>query len=261
MAYHPYVSVICIHSGVRRYSYVNARSFEHERAWTWLAAGAAERLNLMHCVAVQEASELVVTRTAHAGRVRPLAVLMENVLEKIGVHPHSLQRYFEGLARGEWVGRHTRFTSKPPELPLDLRIPVGSGTADDLLGRGWHSGEVHGRWTAAETAEIFFSVPPPEGDPASLVLEICGHPLRAGDLVTFTLNDATPVAKTIGAADEVTQIPLPGPGTFHLSIAIENPASPQSLGRSDDRRVLGYRLTWLRVGLAPVQAARARMQV
>jgi GT2 family glycosyltransferase len=254
MAYHPYVSVICIHSGVRHYSYVSAHSFEHERAWTWLIAGPAERLNLMHCVAVQEASDLVGIQAALAGRVRPLRAFMENVLEKLGVHPHSTQRYFEGLAKGEWVGKHKRFTSsKPPELLLSDRLSVGGGAADDFLGRGWHVGEVHGRWTAAETAEIFFAAPTREDVVGNLVLEICGHPLRAGDTVTFTLNDGAPVAKTIGGADEVTAIALAGPGIFHLTITIKEPASPQSLGQSSDRRVLGFWLNWLRV--APAQTA------
>jgi GT2 family glycosyltransferase len=262
MAYHPYVSVICIHSGVRRYSYVGASSFEHERAWTWLIAGPAERLNLMHCVAVQEAVELVGLRAALAGRVRPMRAITESVLEKLGVHPHSTRRFFEGLAKGAWVGNHTRFTSlKPPELHLNERIPVGSGAADDFLGRGWHLRELHGRWSSGEIAEIFFSVPTQEDDAENLLLEICGHPLRAGDKVTFTLNDDTPVTKTIGGADEVTAIALPGPGTFRLTIAIKDPTSPQSLGRSSDARILGYRLTWLRVApaLAPAQTASPAM--
>ena len=255
MAYHPYVSVICIHSGVRRYSYVRANSFEHERAWSWLIAGPAERLNLMHCVAVQRASELVGIRAAQASRVHPLRAFMENVLEKLGVHPHSTQRYFEGLAKGKWVSNHTHFTaSKPPELPLHAPLPVGSGVADNFLGRGWHLGEGRGRWTAAEIAELFFTAPIHEGN---LVLQICGHPLRAGDEVTFTLNGGPPVAKAIGGADEVIAIALQGTGTFHLTIAIKEPASPQSLGQSGDRRVLGYWLTWLRIApaLAPAQTA------
>jgi glycosyltransferase involved in cell wall biosynthesis len=257
MAYHPYVSVICIHSGVRRYSYVSAHSFEHERAWTWLIGGLAERLNLMHCVAVQRASELVGIQAALASRVHPLRALMENVLEKLGVHPHSTQRYFEGLAKGKWVRNHTHFTaSKPPELPLNAPLPVGSVVADNFLGRGWYSGEGRGRWTSAEIAEIFFTAPLHEGN---LVLQICGHPSRAGDKVTFTLNDGPAVAKTIGGADEVTIVALQGTGTFHLTIAIEEPVSPQSLGQSGDPRVLGYWLTWLRIApaLTPAQTKSA----
>ncbi|HEX2476041.1 MAG TPA: glycosyltransferase family 2 protein [Lacipirellulaceae bacterium] len=264
MEYHRHVSVICIHSGARRSSYLSARSFEHERAWSWLIAGPIERLNLMHCVAVHEASDLVLTRALLAGRVHPRRTLVENVLHKLGVHPHSTQRYFEGLAKGEWVGGHMRFTSsKPPELPLKGHLPAGSGAAEDFLGRGWHSGEDHGRWTAAEIAEIFFTAPAQADDTGKLVLEVCGHTLRAGDKVTFTLNGGAPITKAIGGADEVTAIALPGPGTFHLTIGIEKPASPQSLGLSGDRRVVGYWLSWLRIApvLAPAKAQAQRCRI
>jgi glycosyltransferase involved in cell wall biosynthesis len=93
MAYHPRVSVLCIHSGTRRYSYLSPGSFEHERAWTWLTAGATERANLMHCVAVQQAAEIVKLREALARRRRPLRTLTENALAKLGFHPDSVQRY------------------------------------------------------------------------------------------------------------------------------------------------------------------------
>jgi GT2 family glycosyltransferase len=156
MAYHPYVSVLCIHSGVRQYSYVSAHSFEHERAWNWLTAGPTQRLELMQCVAVQEAARLVESRAA-VSRARPLRALIEKVLGKLGVHPRSVQGYFQGLAKGQLVGAHTRFTSaKPPELLLDEPVPAASEAADDFLGQGWHAREPHGRWTAGETADIFF---------------------------------------------------------------------------------------------------------
>ena len=247
MAYHRYVSVICIHSGVRRYSYVRARSAEHERAWTWLTAGPAERFNLMHCVAVQEASALVEMREAMAGRARPLYRLVEETLENLGVHPHSLQHFFDGVAKGKWVRDHKRFTSKPRELILNDRLPFGTGAADDLLGRGWHAGEGHGRWTAAESAEVFFTTPAQQEDGGKLVLEICGHPLRMGDNVTFTLGDSPQVTKAIRGADEVTTIPVSASSAFQVTITVKDPSSPRSLGMSGDSRILGYWLTWLRV--------------
>ena len=248
MAYHCYVSVLCIHSGVRRYSYVSARSPEHERAYRWITAGPEERLALMQCVAVQEASELVTMRTERARLVRPLRARMESALEKIGIHPSATQRYFEGLAKGGWVDSHKRFTSTPPpELSLNVCLSLGDVSSENFLGRGWHLGEATGRWTSGEVAEIFFSIPAQQIDPEKLQLELCGHPFRPDDCVTFTLNDGEPLAKTIGGADEVTEIALPGPGTFHLSIAIEEPTSPQRLGQSDDRRVLGYWLSSLRL--------------
>ena len=258
IAYHPYVSVLCIHSGVRRYSYVGAHSFEHERAWTWITAGASERLNLLHCVAIQESSELMRVRLTLEGRAHPMRRFVEKVLEKLRVHPHEIQRYLEGLAKGEWVSGNRRFTSsKPPKLPLNAYLPAGSREADDFFGRGWHGVEVHGRWTAAEIAELFFTTPSQERGEANLMLELFGHPLRPGDTIVFTLNAGTPFTRTLGGADELTAIPLPGSGTYHLTIAVDKPMSPKNLGWSDDLRILGYWLAWLRIAPAPAPVEKA----
>jgi hypothetical protein len=247
------VSVLCIHSGVRRYSYVAAQSFEHERAWSWIEAGPAEKLNLMHCVAVQESAELARVRLALGSGVHPLRTFAEKALEKLGVHPHTTQRVFEGVGKGEGVRNFRRFTSQPPELPLNAHLPAGSDAANDFLGRGWHAAEPHGRWSAG-IAEIFFSVPARQDSTGTLVLELCGHVLHAGEKVTFTLNGGSPLTRTIGGADEVTTMQLPGPGRYCLTIAVETPIRPQSVGRSEDRRILGYCLAWLRLTSAPAKA-------
>jgi hypothetical protein len=248
MAYHPYVSVLCIHSGVRRYSYVSAHSFEHERAWSWIKAGPVERSNLMNCVAVQDASELVRLRKALAQRENRWRTLIERAVEHVGIHPHSLQRFREGLARGKWVSNHTGFTaSKPPELPLQTPLPIGNAGADVFLGRGWHAGEGRGRWSAAEVAEIFFTAPQYDGN---LTLQIFGHTLRGGDRVRFRLNGASEIIETSEGRDKVTIIPLSGKGAFHLTVSVDNPTSPQNLGQSGDSRVLGYWMSWLRIAPA-----------
>jgi len=244
MAYHPYVSVICIHSGVRRYSYVIPESFEHGRVWSWLTAGPLERLNLLHCVALQEASELVRTKEALACRHRPLRALAAKALDRVGVHPDSLRRFLEGVAKGEWVGNHTRFTSKPPALPLNEKIPMVGATAEAFLGRGWHVGEGQGRWTSATTAEIFFSRL--QEDVENCVLQICGHPLRAGDKVEFKLNSLS-IKRTLKGGDAVVSMELPAQQIFRLTITVKAPTSPMKLGISKDNRVLGYWLSWLQV--------------
>ncbi len=248
MAYHPYVSVLCIHSGVRRYSYVNPDSPEHERAWSWLAGGARERLELMHCVAVQQASERVRLRKELARRERPLPAFAERALAKVGVHPHAVQRFFEGLGKGEWVGKHTHFTSRPPQLPVGTKTSLGKSAADAYLGRGWHMGEGQVRWTSGSTAEIFFSIPEREGEAERYVLEIFGHPLRDDDTVTFRINDGAPVAATMSITDQSISIDLTEADAYRLRISVEQPTSPLKLGRSMDRRVLGYCLNWLRLG-------------
>jgi glycosyl transferase family 2 len=256
IAYHPYVSVLCIHSGVRRYSYVGAHSFEHERAWTWLAAGAAERLGLLHCVAIQKSSELSRVRSKLERLKHPLRGFAEKILESWSVHPHSLQRYLAGLKKGDWVSGHKNFTSaKPPELPLNVSVFAGSSEAQDFFGPGWHGVEASGRWTGA-VAQLFFTAPPHEVQRGNLILELCGHPFRVGSTVVFTLN-RVPLTPGLGA-DEVTTITLPGPGIYALTISIDKPTSPKSLGLSDDPRLLGYLLTSLRLKLSPAAPEESR---
>ena len=251
MAYDTYISVLCIHSGVRRYSYIRAASPEHERAWNWLAAGDREKLNLLNCVAAHDAAKMVNLRAALARRTRPLRAVAERALGMLGIHPVSLQRYLDGISKGGWVGDHTQFTTKPPELALDVRVSFGTGAGEEFLGRGWHPGEKRGCWTAEGTAELFFTTPTPDNTESRLQLQICGHPLRLGDEVIFTLSDGTAVNKTVETINETTVIPLPGPGAVHLSITIKDPTSPLELKRSNDRRVLGYWLTGLRIECLP----------
>ncbi|MEP0314862.1 glycosyltransferase family 2 protein [Hyphomonas sp.] len=247
MAYHPRVSVLCIHSGVRRFSYVNPESPEHERAWSWLEAGTGERLALMQCVAVQQASERVRLRKELARRDRPFQAFAGSALARFGIHPHTLQRMLEGLGKGEWVGKHTHFTAKPPPLPFDAQTPVGTTAAGSYIGRGWHVGEGKGRWSSAATAEVFFSVPEGLGDDGNRKLEISGYPMRDGDEVTFRLNDGAPVVMALRRADRVIAIDLPAGESFRLRISVDRPTSPLALGRSMDGRILGYWLEWLRV--------------
>ena len=248
MAYHPYVSVLCIHSGVRRYSYLFSDCMEHERAWSWLAAGPEERLNLMHAVAVHGAADFIGIRKQLARREHAVRSWLEGALQKFGVHPHSTQRFFEGLTKGEWVGNHTRFTSSmPPLLPLVAQTHIGDRTADAYLGRGWHGGEKKGRWTSGATAELFFTIPEEVASSRPCVLEICGYPLRDGDAVTFQINGEAPVTKDVSWANQIATINLPDAGAYRLTLSVEAPTSPFRLGDSNDRRILGFRLGWVRL--------------
>jgi hypothetical protein len=250
MSYHSYPSVLCIHSGVRRYSFVKAESPEHERAWTWLSGGDAERLKILACVAVQQGAELTATLRALEKSRRPLRYRVERALQRRGVHPHSVQRFMAGLAKGGWVGNHKRITEKPPELSLGQSLRFGEIVADDLLGAGWHPPEANGRWSTGRMAELFFTVPPSQANAGPLVLELCGHALRREETVTFRLNPGGEVKRAATCNDEVTVLQLPGPGSFHLSVSVTDPASPQSLGMGPDNRVLGYWIGWLRLALA-----------
>jgi len=248
MAYHPYVSVLCIHSGARRYSYLFPECMEHERAWSWLTAGPEERLNLMHAVAVHGAADFVGIRKQLARQQHTVRSWLEGALQRFGVHPHSTQRFFEGTKKGEWVGRHMPFTSSmPPPLPFAAQTHIGDPTADAYLGRGWREGEDTGRWTSGATAELFFTIPGAVMSSRPCALEIFGHPLRDGDAVTFQINGEAPITKDVFLADEIETIDLPNAAAYRLTLSIEAPTSPFRLGASNDRRILGYRLSWLRL--------------
>ena len=161
MAYHPYVSVLCIHSGARRCSYRFPDTTEHERAWSWLTAGPQERLNLMHAVALHGAADFIGIRKQLARQEHPARSWLEGALQKFGVHPELTRRFFQGTKKGESVGHHMPFTSSmPPPLAFAEQTHMGELIPTNAyLGRGWHEAEDTGRWTAGATAELFFTIP------------------------------------------------------------------------------------------------------
>jgi hypothetical protein len=244
MAYHPHVSVLCIHSGVRRYSYVIPRSIDHERAWSWIEGGFPERANLLNCVAIQEAAKVLRLRSRRTVRSRLLSFVEES-LAKAGIHPHAAQRFFTRVGKGRWVSDHKRFTSEPPGLSVDAPVQLGSADAEPFLGQGWHVGEGKGRWTAQATTEIFFSLPR-DGEPSGF-LELSGHPLRLPETVWFALNDQQAVSHFFqGGGDATVRLPVNSPGPFRLTITVESPSSPFALGLSADERTLGFWASSLR---------------
>jgi hypothetical protein len=244
MAYHRYVSVLCIHSGVRRYSYLVPRSIEHERAWSWIEAGPAERINLLNCVAVQLAAEVRRLRSRSNSRRRLLSFVEES-LAKSGIHPHAAQRFFSRVGKGRWVSDHKRFTSEPPEISADAPVQLGDADAEQFLGQGWHAGEGRGRWTAKATAEIFFSLSRDAG--SASFLELSGHPLRRPETVSFALNDGHAVSHVFEGGDATVRLPMKSSGSYRLTIAVGRPSSPRALGLSADERTLGFWASSMRV--------------
>jgi len=244
MAYHRNVSVLCIHSGVRRHSYLVPRSIEHERAWSWIEAGPAERFELLNCVAVQLAAEVRRLRSRSNSR-RRLVSFVEASLTKLGVHPHAAQRFFSRVGKGRWVSEHRRFTSEPPEIPVDAAVNLGDADAERFLGKGWHAGEGRGRWTAKATAEIFFSLPRDAGSAG--FLELSGHPLRRPETVSFALNDGETIGHVFEGGEATVRLPVNSSGPIRLTVTVERPSSPRALGLSADERTLGFWASSMRV--------------
>ena len=257
MVYHPHPSVLCIHSGVRRYSYVNPSSPEHERAWKWVAGGDECRVEILNALATQTSAELLRVRRGLAIHQRTLKPRVERVLALLGIHPDAFRRWRIGLKKGTWVQNHKRFTSAPPSLLKDHGVDFGGLEADDFVGNGWHLPERGGRWSSGEIAELFFTVSEAEKANDDLSLHICGHPLRPGDSVTFSLSDGTTVVQELNAADNVTVLPIRSPGAFCLSISVKSPQSPDVLDMTPDPRVLGYWLSSLCIRSTDPESAEA----
>jgi len=262
-AYNPHVSVLCIHAGERRHSYIVPRSPEHERASTWIAAGEPARTALLECAAVEQAGRLLKfhwdARHPQPGsaRDRVRAWTVEG-LRRVGVHPVAVERLLTGQRKGDWIAGIRRLTGEAPELPVGETLHAGAPLAEPFFGRGWHPAEIDGRWTRAGAADILFGVTADAG--RACVLELCGQCLRVPDQVSFALNGRPLLTTTIDRADTVTRLPVSGRGNFWLSITAQSPAAPRDLLGVDDPRMLGFKLSWLRlVEAEPASPSRVQL--
>ncbi|SMX38595.1 glycosyltransferase family 2 protein [Maliponia aquimaris] len=250
MAFHRHVSVLCIHSGVRRYSYVIPESPEHARAWAWICDGPQARIDLLNCAAIHMAGDLFETQNALKEHRRPLLAMAQRVGRSFGLHPDAVQRFFDGLKAGGWVDNHTRFTkSAPPVLAPDQTVHFGAGDADTLVGPGWHKGEPSGRWSSQERADIVFRT-----TQDNLTLELSGHSLRRDDRIGFLVNGKPVLTAAFQDATQPLSVPIAEAGLCVLTIVVRNPTSPHALGRGDDSRVLGLHLSKVKLVVPPPAA-------
>lgn len=246
MAFHRHVSVLCIHSGVRRYSYVTPESPEHARAWSWICDGPLTRLQLLNCAAIHMAGDLFVTQNLLKEYRRPLLAIAQRVGRTFSLHPDAVQRFFDGMKKGGWVDNHTKFTKNtPPELAPGQSVQFGTSDADDLVGPGWHNGEPSGRWSAQARADVIFYT-----TNENLSLELTGHSLRRDDQVDFLIN-GKPVLTASFEDEQPLPIPVPDAGLCVLTIVVKNPTSPHALGLAEDSRVLGVHLSSVKLVVPP----------
>jgi hypothetical protein len=244
--------VLCIHAGVRQHSYVVRASPEHERAWSWITGGEAARAALLECAALEQSARLKteydqLRRLRAEGRFPRTRRLAVDVLRRFGAHPVAVERFMDGQPKGNWIAQIRRFTGEAPQIEPGQTLDFSSSSADHYLGRGWHPPETGGRWSSERRGEIVFSIANAE----DCVIELSGWPLRAPSDVTFALNGVTALTHHYDAPDTVFRLPLRGPGSFWLTIAVEQAASPQSLGVSDDPRTLGFWLQRMRLVASP----------
>ncbi|BFM21078.1 glycosyltransferase family 2 protein [Gilvimarinus japonicus] len=248
ICYHREASVLCIHSGVRPYSYIHDGSFEHERAWGWISAGADARSRVLNAALVEMAGREYLWRQKLTRFQKPLLSFARHIAKKLGQHPDVFQRLIGGLGKGAWVKSHTKFTrGTPPVLEVGKLVPFSAAYAEEHVGLGWHHFEKEGAWSEFETAELFFST---EQDAQTIILS--GYPFRHDDKVTFTLNSDLEHEVCFSGKPKNVAILIPKKGRHLLQVEIVNPTSPAKLGLSDDTRTLAFWLSSFTVADKPV---------
>ena len=129
-----------------------------------------------------------------------------------------------------------------PVLSLNEAVSLAMGYADAFLGTGWYYPEREGRWTSGRRAEMFFTLPEELANGQGLRLAFRGHPLEIGAEVTFRASSGSTLTKKIDGRDELVLLPVAGSGGLSVSISVNSARTPSELGINQDRRVLGY---WL----------------
>ena len=80
-----------------------------------------------------------------------------------------------------------------------------------------------------------------------LLILVAGSRCRVSHRVTFALNGRPVLSQTFDQAETLVRLPIPGSGSFWLTITVEAPTSPAALGNSTDARTLGFWLSRLRI--------------
>ena len=110
-----------------------------------------------------------------------------------------------------------------------------------LLGEGWYARESWGIWSSA-LAELRFSTAPPQAD--AMVLRLNLTPFGTPNL-TLAINGHPVFCDRLPeSGDYEVEFPvsLIESGEIRISFTVDGAASPESLGLSDDTRVLGVGL-------------------
>ncbi|MFN2508277.1 MAG: glycosyltransferase [Chthoniobacterales bacterium] len=250
LTYHPYPSVLCIHSGARRFSYLMENSPEHERGFSWIAATTGVGDELLRCLTINQSAELHRLREtlslAQNGSVaRRFLARTLKLGRHVGLHPAAVQRWLEGQRKGQLVSRLRAYTAESPPLDTGETLNLGQAAVADYLGGGWHPGEGSGRWTSRDSAELFMHL---DDGSAPRVLEVTGGTLRNGDEVVFSINGKRALVHRYASTGETVRLPLGSlSGNVRLTIFVEDPTSPSQLGSSTDERTMGMWVCSIRV--------------
>lgn len=233
---HPYVSVLCIHAGVRRLSYAAKKSPEHERAWGWVRKKPRADQDMLMCIvagqgaALYRQNELMRDHFEHQ---------LAGLSQHHGVHPTDAKRFFEGLEKGEWIDNIRRFTSEAPVLALNDVIEFSDHKANAYLTEGWHFREKDGRWTSKAKAAIIFK---PESHNKNIALEIEGLTSKTSENVTFFVNEEPVLVHDFRRRESVI-IPVGRTEKeVRFEIGVSETFRPCDIGLSGSDRQLGFKI-------------------
>ncbi|MCX7685479.1 MAG: hypothetical protein N2Z67_09460 [Acetobacteraceae bacterium] len=229
----PRITVLCLHAGARRGTYVARRSPGQERAAAWVAGGEAVRATLFELAALQHAREQAAARRRRIGR------RLVSALAPFGLHPDAVRRWIARMGKGRWVAEGHARGRAVPEPPVGRRIPAGDPALAGGFGAGWHGPEPEGRWSAAGEAELLLRSPAP-----GLVL-VLGLRSLAPQTVTIGRDGRPGGTARIGPEGAEARLPLPESGPVCIGIAAERTLRPSDIFASAVRRALGVFLSSL----------------
>lgn len=237
--YHPHVSVLCIHSGVRHNSYA-ARDFaEHELYFKLVFektdgfAKIFERIALTMAEASLAANTQVLSR---ALRNMPNALLCK-ALSAIGIHPGAFNFYSRYKSDGGFIAWHRKRVLGAPHLRKGDVIRIGDSAANDFLGFGWSIPEATHRWTESTYGQVTFRL---SEEPRPEKLVIFGRPMVA-QIVEFQIQGQSPVRHDYSDGHEIVEVPLTSDADpLSLTIVVSQTVRPKDLNGSPDTRSLGF---------------------
>ncbi len=247
LQYHPHVSVLCIHSGVRPGSYAARTSPEHDFYFALLYREVDGPRRLMERIALTLAQQRAEQKPA--GVVPGITSAAGRLLARWGIHPGALANRLRYGRQGGFIDWHRRqVMGDAAVLPLRRKLKAGLDSNSACFGSGWSGPERTHRWSIARKAQLSLRI---EGGSLPGGIRIRGCPL-VSQQVRFQINGQTKLEHQFAARLETVDIPLGSEFDPHtplqLTIEVAQTARPDRLDpESTDTRELGFRLQFLQL--------------
>jgi len=240
--YHPHVSVLCIHSGVRRNSYSSRDFSEHERYFNLIFNETDGFAKLMEQIALSMETlrrKPLAESVGAALRLVP-KLLIQRFLNALGIHPRALVARTRALYKGSLIPRHRELVLEPPFVRKGDVVRMGQKGADKFLGFGWSIPEGEYRWTENRNGQLSFRLDE-QSRPDRLVIK--GRPLKS-QIVEFRIEGQNPIRFDYSDGRDTAELPLLSPvDPVSLTISVSQTVRPNDLDGKDDFRTLGFSAT------------------